>query len=312
MSSFNLVNYSLRTNKSIQRSLVFEGARLLKHGLSLSRIGYVGFGSLWFTDFVTAHKALGIHHMYSMERDRVGYARAKFNQPFKTIHVQKGECSHLLPKFLLSKEGLARPWLIWLDYDVGLDGDIVDDLRQVIEKAPANSILVVTMNCRNLGKPNQRVARLKALLGGVVPDELDTSACQDELIQMTLLKILTDFLLSTGANAARPGGFVPAFRIAYQDGTPMITFGGVLPSKQNLTDAIRITRQTNWPGFVSKPVVVPPLTLREAASLQSQLPGDRRLTRRGVRALGFDLELEHVRSFEKFYRYYPFYAQISV
>lgn len=312
MSSFSLVNYSLRTNKSIQRSLVFEGVRLLKSGLKLSRLGYIGFGSLWFTDFVTAHKALGIRHMYSMERDKVGYARAKFNQPFKTIHVQRGACSQLLPKFLATQAGAGRPWLIWLDYDTGLDSEIVDDLRAVVEKAPSNSILIVTMNCRNLGKPNQRATRLRALLGTVVPDELGTADCQDERIPSTLLNLLTDFLVSAAANVARPGGFSPAFRVAYQDGTPMITFGGALPSKENVAAVQKIVGSRNWPSIVSKPVTVPPLTLREAASLQSELPRSRPLTRSAVRALGFDLEVEHLRSFEKFYRYYPFYAQIAV
>jgi hypothetical protein len=63
MPSFNIVNYSLRTNKSIQRNLVFEGARILKMGLNLRKLGYVGLGSLWFTDFQTAHKALGVRDM---------------------------------------------------------------------------------------------------------------------------------------------------------------------------------------------------------------------------------------------------------
>jgi hypothetical protein len=312
MATFSLVNYSLRTNKSIQRSLVFEGARLLKAGLKLSRIGYAGFGSLWFTDFLTAHKTLGIREMYSMEIDKIGFARAKFNRPFHTIDVRHGNCSELLPKFLASTEGAARPWLIWLDYDKGLDEEIVDDLRRVVEDAPENSILVVTTNCKGLGRPNGRVTRLKSLLGGVVPDELSTDQCQDDKIADTLLTILTDFLTSSAAGIARAGGFLPAFRIAYQDGTPMITFGGMLPSKQNAEVAKKIVGSRAWTGIVSRPIALPPLTLREAAILQAQLPRNRPLRKADIRALGFDLETEHVRSFEKFYRYYPFFAQISV
>ncbi len=312
MTSFNLVNYSLRTNKSIQRNLVFEGVRILKMRLDLKRLGYIGFGSLWFTDFVTAHKALGIRDMYSMEADKIGFARAKFNQPFKTVEVRHGRCSRLLPKLLMDPAAARRPWLIWLDYDTGLNDEIVDDLRNTIEKAPDNSILIVTINCKNLGRPNARVIRLKTLLGGVVPDNLDINDCQDDRIAQTLLGLMTDSLTSAAASAARLGGYVPAFQIAYQDATPMITFGGVLPSKKNLAVVTKAVAARDWPGIVSKPIVVPPLTLKEASSLQSELPQGRALTRRAVKQLGFDLELNHVKSFQEFYKYYPFYAQISI
>lgn len=311
MPSFNIVNYSLRTNKSIQRNLVFEGARILKMGLNLRKLGYVGLGSLWFTDFQTAHKALGVRDMYSMEADRIGFARAKFNQPFKTIRVQHGHSTKLLPRLLIDPNVIDRPWLFWLDYDHGLDEGIVDDLRLLIEKAPKNSIVVFTINCGKLGKPGGRPARLRTLLGGVVPDELGTPECQDDQIGNTLLGLLTDFLASVAASVARPGGFVPAFRIAYQDGAPMVTFGGVLPAKQNVAAVAKIVAARDWPGIVGHPIVVPPLTFKEAASFQAQLPSDRALTRTLIKSLGFDLEKAQVKSFEKFYRYYPFFAQIS-
>lgn len=312
MSSFNVVNYSLRTNKSIQRNLVFEGARVLKMKLELNKLGYIGFGSLWFTDFLTAHKALGIHEMYSMEVDKIGFARAKFNQPFKTVGVLHGRCSELLPKLLKSPAAQKRPWMMWLDYDKGLDDEIVEDLRNAVELAPDNSILIVTINCHNIGKPNQRVTRLRTLLPEVVPDDLDTQSCQDDQIAQTLLDLMSNFLVSAAASSAKPGGYLPAFRIPYRDGTPMITFGGVLPSKQNVVKAKTIISARDWPAIVSQPITVPPLTLKEAASLQSELPRGRRLSRRVIRSLGFDLEPDHVRAFEMFYRYYPFYAQISV
>lgn len=312
MPSFNIVNYSLRTNKSIQRNLVFEGSRILKMRLNLRRLGYIGLGSLWFTDFLTAHKTLGVRDMYSIEGDEIGFARAKFNQPFKTVRIRQGRCSEVLPRLLADEAIRRRPWLIWLDYDQGLDDEIVDDLRQTVEEAPQNSILVVTINCGRLGKPAQRAVRLRALLGDIVPDELGITDCQDDQIAQTLLGLMTNFLTSVAASSARPGGFLPAFRIAYQDGTPMITFGGVLPAKRNVSAATEVISAKDWPGIVPEAIVVPPLTLKEAASLQAQLPSNRPITRSLIRRLGFDLEKGQVKSFEKFYRYYPFYAQISV
>jgi hypothetical protein len=68
MPSFDAVNYSLRPSKSIQRQLVFAGVRALQDSLDPAQV-YVGFGSIWFTDFVMAHKMLRIDDMVSIEGD---------------------------------------------------------------------------------------------------------------------------------------------------------------------------------------------------------------------------------------------------
>lgn len=63
MASFDVVNYSLRPSKCIERQLVFEGVRALQMQMDLNQLVYVGFGSVWFTDFVVAHKILGVDDM---------------------------------------------------------------------------------------------------------------------------------------------------------------------------------------------------------------------------------------------------------
>ena len=97
MASFDIINYSLRPSKSIQRRLVFEGVRTLKGNLELDNMVYIGFGSVWFTDFVMAHKLLGIQDMVSMEADVIGYKRALFNAPYATVRVMEGSSAAALP-----------------------------------------------------------------------------------------------------------------------------------------------------------------------------------------------------------------------
>ena len=60
MPSFDVVNYSLRPNKSIQRTIVFEAVSILQGWLRLENLLYIGFGSIWFTDFQLAHKFLRV------------------------------------------------------------------------------------------------------------------------------------------------------------------------------------------------------------------------------------------------------------
>jgi len=312
MASFNVINYSLRPSKSIQRQLVFDGIRKLQAHLHLEDIVYVGFGSVWFTDFVMVHKLLGVREMISIEGNDVGYRRALFNAPFATVTVKHGFSGQVLPELFVDAALRAKPWLIWLDYDYELNESVRDDLRAVIENAPANSVLLVTFNGieGKYGQAPERSERLREILGAVVPDDLPKSSCKGDRMQAALADLTLDFLKSSAAEIARPGGFVSAFRIIYQDGAPMVTVGGVLPAKGAARVAADVVGEADWPGRPPAPIKAPHLTMREAAVLQAQLPRDAPLSRPQVQELGFDLEDHELEAFQTYYRQYPAFAQI--
>ena len=311
MASFDAVNYSLRPSKSIQRAIVFDGVRKLQTPLGLDRLTYIGFGSIWFTDFVIAHKLMGIEKMVSIEKHTVGFRRAVFNSPFATVDVKFGLAAEVLPG-LYSDEAFHRhPWMIWLDYDSAFDESLRDDARSVIESVPENSVFLLTFNghVQSYGKPADRPKRLRDLFGVVVPDELSKPACKDGRMQETLADLAIAYMKSVAADQARPGGFVPAFRAIYKDSTPMVTVGGVLPARGAVCIVEDVVKQSDWPCQPTKPIVAPHLTLHEATVLQSQLPSTNGLSRALVQKLGFDLEHDQIESFEKYYLYYPSFAQ---
>lgn len=313
MPSFNAINYSLRPSKSIQRQIVFDGVRLLQDSMDLDRLAYIGFGSIWFTDFVIAHKLLRIDDMVSIESHDIGYSRAKFNAPFYTVRLEHGLSTAILPKLFDDHLLSNRPWMIWLDYDCSFDESVRDDVRSVIENAPVNSIFVITFNGldRKYGdKPKERVERLRQLLGPVVPDELEAVACKAARMQVTLADLGLDFMKSIAANMARPGRFIPAFRVLYRDGAPMVTIGGILPARGAARDVQDLVSTKSWPASPEKPISAPHLTIREATVLQSLLPREKKLTRADIQDLGFDLEDEQIEAFEEYYRQYPAFAQI--
>src|SRR6185437_3809720 len=97
MPSFDVVNYSLRANKAIQRSLVFEAVRVLQANMNLNDLIFVGLGSIWFADFQIAHKFLHLKDLISIEATEIGYRRAKFNRPFRTVSVKHGLSYDVLP-----------------------------------------------------------------------------------------------------------------------------------------------------------------------------------------------------------------------
>ena len=312
MRSFDVVNFSLRPSKSIQRQLVFEGVRRLQANLDLGHLVYIGFGSIWFTDFVMAHKLLSVDDMVSIEADEIGFRRATFNSPYATVRVLHGFSSQLLPTLYQDRLIGRRPWMVWFDYDKEFSETVADDLRSLVENAPASSLVLVTFNGNEMryGHANDRPDRLKQLFGAVVPDDLSKRACREERMQDTIADLAIDFMKSVAADLARPGGFIPAFRLVYRDTAPMVTVGGVLPPRGAVRITADLIQDPSWPCRPTKPITAPHLTIREATVLQSQLPRTERLSRELVQGLGFDLDEDQIEAFETYYRQYPAFAQI--
>ena len=312
MASFDVVNYSLRPSKNIQRQIVFDGIRILKSELELADMVYVGLGSIWFTDFVMAHKSLDIRDMVSMEGDDIGYCRAVFNKPYATVHVRHGHSSQILAELFEDKNFRTRPWVVWLDYDGHLDEALRDDIRSVIEKSPENTVFLVTFNGRDnrYGHADDRASRLRDLFGTVVPDDLPKERCKGSRMQDTLANLTIDFMKSIVVESSRPGGFNPAFRTIYKDTSPMVTVGGFMPSPEKSDIAKRVIDDKTLKCRPEGRIVAPLLTIHEAATLQSLLPTADSLSREIVRSNGFDLEDDQIETFQKYYREYPIFAQI--
>lgn len=312
MASFDVVNYSLRPNKSIQRLLVFDGIRKLKSRLELTNMVYIGLGSIWFTDFVVAHKLLGIKDMISMESDEIGYRRAVFNKPFATVDVRRGHSSQLLADLFEDDKFRKCPWVVWLDYDSYFNEEMIADIRSTMERSPENTVLLVTFNGAefNYGRPHERADRLRNLFGAVVPDDLIKSNCKGKKMQETLANLTMDFMKSIVAESSREGGFKPAFRIIYKDTIPMVTVGGFMPSKTKSELAKSVINAETWKGCPTEHIVAPLLTIREATTLQSLLPSASDLSREIVKDNGFDLQSEQIKAFQRYYKEYPLFAQI--
>lgn len=312
MASFNTVNFGLRPSKSIQRQIVFDGIRSLHSRLEVNGAVYVGFGSIWFVDFVMAHKILSINDMVSIEEDEVGYRRALYNSPFATVDVRRGFSSEVLPGLCTDTSVNARPWVLWLDYDKHFDEDASDDVRLIVENAPEDSIVLTTFNAAEgrYGTANERPDRLRELFEGVVPANLSKSQCKDDRMQRTLAELAVKFMQAVATEARRPGGFVPAFQIVYRDTAPMVTVGGLLPCESNRRSAQSMIKAPGWRCRPDTAIAAPHLTIRETMALQSRLPDPAGLTRGVVKALGFDLEEEHIRVYERYYREYPWFAEV--
>jgi hypothetical protein len=313
MPSFDSINYSLRPSKSVQRALVFKEIKRVFEQCDMANAVYVGLGSIWFTDFVMAHKILGIDDMVSIEKNEVGFRRASYNKVYRTIDVRHGESSEILPQLLEEPGFSTRPWVLWLDYDGALDEDKVAEMQWAVSHLPTNSIVLFTFSATQAAygqRIAQRPSRLKTLLGEVVPDDLTREQCEKGMIHTTLADLTLNFIKSEVADSARPGGFIDAFKMTYLDTVEMVTVGGILPTKGAAPVIRTITDGDQWIGRVADMIAAPQMTLREVSALQAELPCGAEITRARVQEIGFDLEEEQIRSFQRYYKYLPSFAEI--
>lgn len=311
--SFNGVNYSLRPSKTIQRGLVFEGLRLAQETLAWSRAYYIGFGSIWFTDFAMAHRVLRIKRMISIERNSIGFRRAVFNKPYRFVRVKKGESYDVLPVIFQQERISSSPTILWLDYDGPLDEDKIGELRDRVEGANDDSVVLVTFDASEKyygDRWRHRISRLGQLFGSGAVDDLTRADVIGDRLAATMGQLVMDMFQNVSTRMRKSNACVPAFNIPYKDKAPMATVGAIFPAENKLRGVRRIVRGSSWPGFVDEPVVAPHLTSKEVAVLQAKLPWSQSLTRSEVRELGFDLELEQLRAFQLYYRHYPTFAQV--
>lgn len=312
MASFDSINYSLRPSKCVQRGIVFEGLKSLSDAMNLQNTVYIGLGSIWFTDFILAHKVLAINEMISMEADEVGFRRAQFNKVYRSINVLEGRSNQKLPEILDQVKYQDRPWIVWLDYDSAMNSDVVDEMRWLLLNAPSNSIVLFTFSATldAYGKPNQRPKQVVELLGSVVPDDLSKESCNKDNLPQTLARFTMDFLSSAAVDNVREGEFIGCFSIPYFDSVGMVTVGGALPTLETTPMVNAVVADQKWKGLVDEMIKAPPMTLKEVATLQAELPRDDELTRERVKELGFDLLDGQIRSFQRYYKHLPSFAEI--
>jgi hypothetical protein len=317
MASFEEINYSIRPNKNVERKLIFEALQELKPSFYIEKYRYVGLGSVWFVDFVLAHKLLFIEDLISIEKPKYE-KRVNFNKPFRCIRVEPGDTTQVLPELKLKE----KRTIVWLDYDSGFDGPLFEDLDIVCEQVPSGSIVLVTSNAhRNIlyskdeaGNDLSKEESLRRYAGDLVPTSLSTEALQTAGFPKLLASMLFDHLTRATRKTGRKERFIPMLSFFYKDNAPMITVGGMIADEQDAAAlaSCELSEKFDYiTGAKQRTINVPPLTIKEKMALDQLLPSADPLTDAEISELGFALKQQQVLDYRRFYKHYPTYGEIQ-
>ena len=316
MASYERFDYSTRPNKRTQRKMIFDAlARYIALFPKMS-FRYVGLGSMWFTDFLYAHRRLGLQSLTSIEKPE-GFRRAAFNKPFKCVRMVKGYASEVLPSLRW-----RRPAIVWLDYDYTPESESLQDLSYLAGEMASGSVLMVTYDAtppwNEKATVDERTEAIrKVFKDAATPDLRGLGKGKRNIphrrdYAQTLKKLLWSFLKNELVRNGRAGAdelsWVPLFSFFYKDGAPMITIAAALLNSSDhatLEEGNLFEQLPYAQGETLFSIAIPPLTPKERAELDRRLPSK-------VVKLPFPLAEEQIESYQRLYRYYPLLAEVDL
>lgn len=333
--SYERINYLLRTNKNIERKLVFDLLRDAAVRVGFSAHWYLGFGSMWFVDFRLAERLLGIHTMISLE---VGHAeRAEYNRPFRSVQVKPGLSGTTMASF--SEEQWQTPLIAWLDYDGPLVDDVIADVDLLLGKAAPNSVVLFTLNAERktyrtkrpdgiLEREETAVGRVEGMLGvGAIgaryqptanPAGAWTDVPEQDFPQCFAEALLTFMQHRTFSMArtydGKPLHFYPLFCLHHNDGANMVTVGGALAPELDASpwpDALRaqpILADVHGEVQYTRLDLVP-LTVKEKITLDACLPEGEAAFLTKAKDLGLKVSDDQMMKYRRFYRHFPVFLE---
>jgi hypothetical protein len=325
--SYKSVIYTLRPAKAVERKMLCEAFRRLSRFGPLDSYRYLGFGSVFFSDFLLFHRALGLTRMVNIESEVKDKRRFRFNRPFSSIKFIFETSSEALPKLKWNRRSI-----VWLDYDSPLSQDAMADIETVCSNARSGSVLVVTLDSdfkENPGDPDRAVKKfdwLKGTFGTRLPQEVSLRGRrrsvdgalvgEDGGLARVYARTALDMMVETcrhrsaGLPDDRKLVFQQLFDLEYRDTARMVTVGGLLFEERERPqaeacgfEALKFVVSDGPPHMLNVPI----LTHREARYLDRHMPITKALA---VRRTGLSMEAVH--EYERIYRWFPSFAETEL
>jgi len=319
LESYEKINYLLRPAKQVERKILIETLHgLAPAGLALREYAYLGFGSIYFADFILFHKLLYIKEMICVEKSPIP-RRMKFNKPYRFVKLWMQRMADVIPRL-----NRKRRYLAWLDYDYGLNEEVLQDISGLLTVLAPGSILIVTVDAEpRLPKDQEdeelsgteRSDRVFDLFRHLLSRFFENGLKRNQVTRNALPRTLAQSLrlhIDTELARRREIGtkFLQLFNFQYADGAQMLTVGGIV-GDEALERRVAASGVRNLPfvqhGDEPFRIAVPPLTLRERHWLERYLEDST-----ASENIAFELEPEVLDHFKRVARHYPHYHEILI
>jgi len=305
VSSYEKVNYLLRLRKQIERKIIIEMLQKLSKEIQVDKYHYIGFGSVYFADFILFHKYLHINDMTSLERDRKKRKRFGFNLPYKFITLEMKSSSEYLRKNIDWK---SNHLFIWLDYDYFIDFDIIEDLKHIARNVKPDDILLITLDADLPGEPDavgSFLDEFKRYIGRNI-----TIKKAKEKFPKILHQII-DNALKEGKKDRIPSDKIKIsqlLNLTYKDTSKMYTYGCIFekPSKSIVNQCNLRSLDFIATGTKVFQINCPLLTPKEKFHLDSGITKKKECIDIGNRT---GLSKDDLNKYSIFYKYYPQYFE---
>lgn len=307
--------------------MICEALARLEFLRPLSDYRYVGFGSVYFGDFMLFHRRLGIDKMTTIEAERSAEERVRFNRPFECIEVEMGFSTEVLPNLKLD----LQPNIVWLDYDGVLKDYVTIDIRSLAASVAPCSVILVTLDARwkalekavdsvevpdpeeyqDLPLP-EKISRLtgdnRFLTADLSGDNLT------ETYRLSMQAALESGLSERNRELIESGGtdvmrFRQLFNFRYQDQAEMMTVGWLVypESDAGKLDAAGFNRMDFYrdQGDCFR-ITAPKLTFHEVRALNRCLPCA------NPASIPVPVSDEYKTDYTKIYRYFPSFAEAEI
>ncbi|MBI2101353.1 hypothetical protein HYT53_01970 [Candidatus Woesearchaeota archaeon] len=298
--SYEKVNYLLRLKKQIERKLIIEALLHLSASIKIEidKYHYIGFGSVYFADFIMFHKYLNINKMTSIENKKDDKIRFKFNKPFDFVKLNICDSQEYFQRF--------APWndklFVWLDYDKEIDESMISDVEIISSHAKANDFLLVTIEGESPSSL-EALKNFKTKYQQYLPGEVMLKDIKD------FPKMLNSILITSIQNGLRNQieeiAYIPMFNLSYKDTKRMYTFGvifckeldiGIL--KKELSN-FYFCRNTQEILDIDCPII----SLKEKMHIDSLIKQDKKLRSNPSKKIGIKTEV--LKKYCIYYKYYP-------
>lgn len=321
--SFDKINYLLRPKKQIERKIFIDILNVYQNrcGLNLSDYNYIGMGSIFYYDFILFHKFLNITKMKSIDNS-VLKKRFEFNKPYEFVKFYNQKSTEFLKEFKKDSN-----FIIWLDYDFGMfDKEsnsfntlFEDDIALVVEKAGKKDFFLITIDIKlpkilTVKENNEfRKELLISLERYLSPELNDIKYINDEYYAKVVQSVVVNIIEDKIKNKQNLN-FYKLFSFEYNDGTPMLTIGGVFDESNKSQELMKNEKFIRIDDRIVD-IDVPILTYREKLCLDQQIKqhfSHGKLKKKDIKDIikTIDFDLDNVeKSIESYLTYYKYYPQ---